>query len=178
MEFATIMPINTLPTVTLVTGFAGSGTSRIAEFLHKHRGIPMSTLLMAPPTGYPKAYFDWEDFAWVMGCGIETLKNHTPGAYLDYIDFRSKEHSVWGVKSPLLVPFLTIWKQALVGRGFEVKVIQAIRPYEECKLSLKRNLPPDSASTLCAWNSSYRHIYENMLPDVAVPYGSDLEEIL
>lgn len=155
----------------IVSGLAGSGTSRISEHLHRS-GIPMGTTFAAPPAG-SDGYIDWEDYLFVVWCGMPALMKDDPGRVLDYCKSRFERSGVWGVKSPLLLPHLDLWRQMARQMHSEFTLVLSERRFEDCQNAMSKwlHMDPAARDALLAWNEKCReHWQREQARALMIPY--------
>jgi hypothetical protein len=107
-------------------------------------GVPMGTTMRFPlPTEIGQE--DWEDIEFT-DLMLGRLTGKTADSWFkiqirEYVRKRSVV-PVWGVKSPFLLPYVTLFKEAA---GEEVKVVQTRRAIPDTFASIERQLinPPD-----------------------------------
>lgn len=118
--------------IVVVSGLMRSGTSWLARTLHDE-GLPMGSLMFMPMPGTEPEY---EDAALSRLCLESVVSGESPptGTFSRYIEVRGQER--WGVKTPLLLPFLRQWKRAVGKRG--MKLILTERPLAETLESIDR----------------------------------------
>ncbi len=99
----------------VVTGLMRSGTSPLAQMLHRMQG--------------PFAHLEWEDAAIsdpLAAAMIGKTEIDHEALFEEYIPTRRGR---WGVKSPFLLPYLDLWRDVAHRRGHTVKVIVTERDY-------------------------------------------------
>ena len=124
--------------VYLVTGLMRSGTSFLAEALHK-AGVPMGSF-MRFPTMNPLAGFEWEDALLAEPLmAVVTGDRYEPRQIIgQYIETRG--HGTWGVKTPFLMPFVGMFSEILVSIGMKPHVFITDRDYQETLASIRQQV--------------------------------------
>lgn len=176
--------------IYLVTGFAGSGTSRIAEHLHR-AGVPMAIALRPPKSG-TDLYQSWTDMSYLEMFKTEIDMDPTMAenqlakrrAICEYKLFRAANHSNhWGLKSPLLLLNLPMWLDELRAMG-EVRLVLTDRPFDECQASIRRHgnnpLLYEARDRGLRLNQRFQQARALMAKraDVVVKFGAPLTDVL
>lgn len=127
-------------TCILVVGLMRSGTSLISKQLHE-LGVPMGSELRFSFPG-PGGQLDYEDIIFTDKC-LATIKGEADigdlhSFFQNYArDRREQGYTIWGVKSPFVLPYVDLFKRMV---GEPVKVIRTIRNVEATYKSLERQV--------------------------------------
>ena len=159
--------------VYVVTGLMRSGTSFLAETLHR-QGIPMGTFMRFPSLN-PKSGFEWEDaFLSEPLCQIAMRHLDTPddlvSAFRDakevignYVSRREAEGAFpWGVKTPFVLPFLGSLRDAVETAGHSLNVFLTNREYADTLKSLELQFDHLEGKALEAVRSSSMRIQDKL----------------
>jgi hypothetical protein len=138
--------------IVAVSGLMRTGTSVLAQTLHQ-LGCPMGTEMRFP--SHPKAHLEWEDTEFTDRClqGVLRDVENLGDFFHEYI--QKREGELWGVKSPFLYPYLSMFKTAAQRLGHEVKIITTVRPYYDTVNSLREQIG-DNESFVFARTLQYK----------------------
>jgi hypothetical protein len=125
--------------VFVVTGIMRSGTSFLSRNLNE-LGIPMGTNMRFPDAGTPGSTLDWEDADFTQKVAEAVIGGHELPDLDAYVRDRSYTPGAWGIKSPMLLPFLPDFVDALERAGRTPVLIVTYRPYGETLQSLNHQL--------------------------------------
>lgn len=176
--------------IVLVTGFAGSGTSRIAEHLHRC-GLPMAEVLR-PPVAGTTLYQPWtcaiylQSFEQLINADPTLTETHVAKlqAVCNYKLIRySNSLNHWGLKSPLLLSDMELWLNELQSMG-GAKLVMTKRHFVDCQDSIKRHgdnpLLHSRRDRILRLNEKLRQSYDAWLPqaDVVVEFDKPLDGLM
>lgn len=157
--------------IIVVTGLMRSGTTLVSRQLHR-MGVPMGTTMRFPlPTEVCQE--DWEDIEFT-DLMLDRMTGKTADSWLNcqvrgYAQKRSVV-PVWGVKSPFLLPYVNLFKEAV---DDEVRVVQTRRSIPDTFESMERQLiNPQTLESVKALQRMLIPALDNVQPDLVI----DIEE--
>ncbi len=150
----------------LVTGLMRSGTTPLAKMLHQ-MGVCMGTYQRFPSMNL-LSDFEWEDVTLAESLAniLSGKSDQDPSEAIDfYLDQRvtSEQGTVWGVKTPFVLPFISEFKEQCEKHGEPLSIILTDRPYDEVMRSVSSQL-----SHLEEKEFSISHAFCNKVQDLAI----------
>lgn len=157
--------------IVVVVGVMRSGTSLVSRQLHR-LGVPMGTTMRFPlPTSVCQE--DWEDVEFtdlMLAYLTEKMGEKEVRDRIRAYGRKRGKSAVWGVKSPFLLPYVTLFKESVED---EVRVVQTRRSIPETFESIERQLIiPPAIEAVKELQRMLIPALDNVQPDLVI----DIEE--
>lgn len=158
----------------IIAGFHRSGTSAVAQLLHRAGLFLGHRMVEANPSNRYGHFEDWvvvnlhnailadNDLTWLVGEPLLPVVGRKRWRQMRRIaERRNAEHRLWGFKDPRVCPFIMLWKYLLP----DAKVLLVYRHFADSTYSLARR---HSADMFQSRGSSFLHRRFWEEPDLAL----------